>query len=184
MTDRERVRRSRFLSRHLRHAPHDLGLTLQEGGWVEVDNLLAACVAAGVPINREQLDLIVARCDKRRFAFDETGTRIRANQGHSVEVDLDLEPTPPPAVLYHGTARSNLASIQSQGLQRRARHHVHLSSTVDTARAVGARHGEPVVLEIDAARLAADGKLFYRSENGVWLVDDVPPDYLRVLPDE
>jgi len=183
MTDRERVRSSKFLSRHLRHAPADLGLTLQEGGWVEVDALLAACAAAGVPISRDQLDLIVSRCDKKRFAFNEAGTRIRANQGHSTEVDLQLEPATPPAVLYHGTARHNLASIQATGLQRRARHHVHLSGTIATARAVGARHGEPVVLEIDAARLAADGKLFYRSENGVWLVDDVPPDYLRVLPD-
>jgi putative RNA 2'-phosphotransferase len=183
MNDRERVRLSKFLSRHLRHAPQDIGLTLQEGGWVGVEELLVACATARVAITREQLNLIVAQCEKQRFAFDDTGTRIRANQGHSVEVDLQLEPATPPAVLYHGTARRNLTAILAEGLQKMARHHVHLSGTIATARTVGARHGSPVVLEVDAARLAADGHTFYRSQNGVWLVDEVPPAYLRILED-
>jgi putative RNA 2'-phosphotransferase len=184
MNDRERIRLSKFLSRHLRHAPQDIGLTLQEGGWVGVEELLAACAGARVQITREQLNLIVSRCEKQRFSFDDSGTRIRANQGHSVEIDLQLEPATPPAVLYHGTGRKSLPSILEQGLQRMARHHVHLSVTMATARTVGARHGSPVVLVVDAARLAADGHVFYCSENGVWLVDEVPPAYLRVLTPE
>jgi putative RNA 2'-phosphotransferase len=184
MNDRERIRLSKYLSRHLRHAPEDLGLTLQEGGWVPVADLLAACADARVPISREQLNVIVARCEKQRFAFDDTGTRIRANQGHSVEVDLQLAPATPPDILYHGTATRNLDSILATGLQRMARHHVHLSGTIATARAVGGRHGTPVVLSVAAARLAADGHVFYCSENGVWLVDEVPPAYLRVLTPE
>lgn len=111
MNARERIRLSKFLSRHLRHAPEDIGLTLEEGGWVDVEDLLAACASARVHVTREQLNLVVARCEKQRFAFDDTGTRIRANQGHSVEVDLQLTPATPPDILYHGTATRNLASI-------------------------------------------------------------------------
>jgi putative RNA 2'-phosphotransferase len=173
------VRISKFLSKHLRHAPEALGLTLAPGGWVEVDALLVGCERKGLPITRDQLDEVVAENDKQRFSFDETGTRIRANQGHSTEVDLQLEPRTPPDVLYHGTAASALATIRRDGLKRMSRHHVHLSTTTPTAKSVGARHGKPAILVIDAAGMHAAGIPFYCSDNGVWLVDEVPPEYLR-----
>jgi putative RNA 2'-phosphotransferase len=184
MDHKDRVRLSKFLSRILRHAPEDLGLTLEPGGWVSIDALLAATPSAGVRITVEQLREIVATSDKQRFAFDEAGTRIRANQGHSVEVDLQLTPAEPPAELYHGTADHNVEAILRDGLRRMARHHVHLSPDTHTATKVGQRHGRPVILVVDAARMRADGHSFSSSANGVWLVDEVPPQYLRVLPTE
>ncbi len=119
--------------------------------------------------------------DKKRFAFDATGTLIRANQGHSVDIDLQLEPVEPPAVLYHGTGHGSADSIARQGLLRMSRHRVHLSPDPETARRVGARHGRPVIFTVDAAAMHQAGHLFCRSENGVWLVDHVPPEYLRRL---
>jgi putative RNA 2'-phosphotransferase len=173
--ERRQVRTSKFLSRHLRHQPERLGLTLQPGGWVEVDELLRA---AG--LTRAELEEVVARNDKRRFSFDAGGARVRANQGHSVPVDLALEPRTPPDVLFHGTARRHLDAILRDGLRRGRRHHVHLSSDPVTARRVGARHGEPVVLTIDAAGMAAAGHVFLRSDNGVWLTEAVPARYLAL----
>jgi putative RNA 2'-phosphotransferase len=178
----ELVRKSRFLSKHLRHRPQALGLTLAPGGWVEVEVLLAACAARGVAIDRATLELIVRENDKSRFSFDEEGRRIRANQGHSTPVDLQLEPRVPPAVLYHGTAESIVPAILREGLRRMSRHHVHLSVEVETARKVGGRHGRPVVLAVDAAALHAAGHVFFCSENGVWLVEAVPAAFLRPLP--
>jgi putative RNA 2'-phosphotransferase len=171
---------SKFLSRHLRHAPADLGLSLEPGGWVAVAELLAACHRAGTPLTRPELEEVVSKNDKQRFAFDETGFRIRANQGHSVEVDLQLEPATPPDVLYHGTATTAVPTILADGLRRMRRHHVHLSPTIATAYKVGSRHGQPVVLFVDAAAMDNDGFTFYRSANDVWLVDAVPPRYLRL----
>lgn len=175
---RERVRISKFLSYHLRHDPAGLGLQLAPGGWVEVEALLAACARKGVRVTRAQLAEVVATSDKQRFAFDASGQRLRANQGHSVEVDLELRPVEPPARLYHGTGESSVAAILREGLLRMERHHVHLSGDEDTARKVGGRHGRPAVLVVDAAAMQADGVVFYRAENGVWLVDHVPPRYL------
>lgn len=181
MDDKRRVKVSKFLSKHLRHAPADIGLTLEPGGWVRVTDLLAACASRGVSLTRADLQEIVATSDKQRFAFDPAGERVRANQGHSVEVDLQLEPVPPPDVLYHGTGAGSVDAILGEGLDRRARHHVHLSADVPTATRVGARHGKPVVLVVDAAAMHRDGHLFYRSANGVWLTDAVPAQYLRRL---
>lgn len=178
MDPKRLVKVSKYLSRHLRHEPERLSLELGPGGWVEVDALLAACAAHSLAVTREELQEVVARNDKRRFSFDPTGTRIRANQGHSVDVDLGLEPAEPPAVLYHGTARARLDAILAEGLRRMGRHHVHLSADADTATRVGARHGKPVVLEVAAAHMAADGHRFFLSDNGVWLTDAVPPHYL------
>ncbi len=175
------VKVSKYLSLHLRHQPERLGLQLAAGGWVPVDALLEACARHRFPVSREELEEVVARSDKKRFAFDETGTRIRANQGHSVEVDLQLEPVTPPATLYHGTPERSVASILETGLHKMARHHVHLSGDVPTATAVGARRGQPVILAVDAAALHRAGFTFYRSANGVWLTDHVPPQYLRRL---
>ena len=170
---------SRKLSLHLRHAPEQLGITLQPGGWVPVDELLKALARHGFQVSRDDLDQVVRTNDKQRFAFDETGTRIRANQGHSVPVELGLPVTQPPAVLYHGTVEKFLPSIFKAGLKPMRRHHVHLSATVDTATKVGVRRGPPVVLLVDAARMAADGHEFRVTANGVWLADHVPVRYLR-----
>jgi putative RNA 2'-phosphotransferase len=182
MDESRLVKISKFLSRHLRHQPERLGLELQSGGWVAVDTLLRACARHNFPVSRAELDEVVARNDKQRFGFDPTGTLIRAHQGHSVAVDLQLEPAEPPAVLFHGTADRNLAAILRDGLIPMRRHHVHLSPDRETARRVGARHGRPVVLEVDAAAMRAAGMVFRRSDNGVWLVDRVPPRFLRQAP--
>lgn len=172
------VKISRYLSKHLRHQPERLGLTPEPGGWVGVDELLAACARNGMRISRAQLDEVVAENDKKRFSFDEAGAKIRANQGHSVEVDLQLEPAIPPDVLYHGTGHQTADAIREGGLVKMRRHHVHLSRDVETATRVGARHGRPVVFAVDAKAMQADGYVFYVSDNGVWLVDEVPPRYL------
>jgi putative RNA 2'-phosphotransferase len=181
MDARNATRLSKFLSLHLRHKPAAIGLHLQEGGWVGVEELLTACAAHGVSLSREELNELVAGSDKQRFAFDASGRRIRAQQGHSVAVDLQLTPAQPPAVLYHGTAPAALPAIRQGGLQKMSRHHVHLSPDEETARRVGARRGRPVILTIDAAGLHAVGGIFYESGNGVWLVDAVPPQYLSGL---
>ena len=180
MNDKRFKTVSKFLSLHLRHEPEGLGLTLEPGGWVPIDALLAGAQKKGFPITRKELARVVADSDKQRFAIDESGLRIRANQGHSVEVDLQLDPAEPPAELFHGTGSTSVDGILATGLERRARHHVHLSPDTATAMKVGQRHGRPVVLVIDAAKMRADEHTFFCSANGVWLVDEVPPQYLRL----
>jgi len=179
--ERRLVRVSKYLAKHLRHAPERIGLRLDAQGWVGVDELLAACARHGFRLSRAELDEVVARNDKRRYAFDPTRTLIRASQGHTVDVDLGLAPQAPPERLFHGTARSVLDRVLADGLRPMRRHHVHLSLDEPTARRVGARHGVPVVLEVAAGRMWADGHAFVVSANGVWLTDAVPPAYLRVL---
>ncbi len=176
MDSRDVVRRSKRLSYVLRHAPASAGLTLDAAGWADVDALLAA-----LGWTRAELERVVATNDKRRFALDESGTRIRASQGHSVAVDLGYAAQTPPQVLFHGTAERNLPVILAEGLRPGRRHAVHLSPDDVTARRVGARHGRPVVLRVDAEGMARDGAVFTRSANGVWLVDAVPPRYLRAV---
>lgn len=174
------VNTSKLLSYVLRHRPDSIGLQLDANGWANVDVLLARLAAHGKPVARDLLERVVADNDKQRFAFDAGRTRIRASQGHSIDVELGLVPIEPPDVLYHGTASRFLKSILATGLHAGSRRHVHLSGDVDTARRVGARHGFPVVLRIDTARMRADGLPFYRSDNGVWLAGPVAPRYLRV----
>ena len=176
--DRRLITVSKFLSKHLRHAPEDLGLTLQPGGWVPVDDLLAASARIGFPITYDELVECVETSDKKRFSFDETSDLIRANQGHSVEVDLQLEEKTPPDVLFHGTVERFLASIMAEGLNKGKRHHVHLSRDVETARKVGARRGKPIILQVDAAKMYEQGFKFFLSVNGVWLTDSVPANFL------
>ncbi|MEU0794923.1 RNA 2'-phosphotransferase [Amycolatopsis sp. NPDC005961] len=173
MNEKELIRISKRMSLHLRHNPAAAGLTLSPDGWVEVDALLRA-----LKITREQLDEVVETNNKRRFAFDETGARIRASQGHSVSVDLGLADAQPPDVLYHGTVAKFLDAILREGLRPMNRHAVHLSETVDTARTVGARRGKPVILRVDAAAMSETGHAFQVSANGVWLTASVPPKYL------
>ena len=175
---------SRFLSKVLRHAPESVGLTLDDGGWAEVDALLAAARNAGVALDRETLARVVGENDKQRFAMSEDGLRIRASQGHSVPVALGLDARTPPDVLYHGTADRNVESIRRDGLHAGRRTHVHLSLDEQTAVAVGRRHGIPVVLTVLAGRMHAAGHAFYRSENGVWLTDAVPPAHIRFPGDD
>jgi putative RNA 2'-phosphotransferase len=175
------VKVSKYLSRHLRHNPERLGLRLEPGGWVDVDDLLAACARHGFALSRAELDEVVGRNDKRRFSFDMSGRRLRANQGHSVPVDLQLAPAVPPSTLFHGTHGSAVDAVLSVGLQPMGRHHVHLSTTVAAARRVGARRGRPVVLAVDAAAMSAAGHAFWVTDNDVWLVDVVPPGFLTVL---
>jgi len=172
------VRASKFLSLVLRHDPGRIGIVLDDAGWTDVAALLAACAQHGVSLTRADLTEIVATSDKQRFALSPDGERIRANQGHSVEVDLQLAPAEPPATLFHGTVDSAIASIRAEGLVRGQRHHVHLSSDIATATRVGGRRGKPVVLTIRAGQMAAAGHVFYCSANGVWLVDHVPPEFI------
>ncbi|MEU4653564.1 RNA 2'-phosphotransferase [Streptomyces sp. NPDC023723] len=175
--DRRTVKVSKYLSKHLRHQPERIGLTLDESGWVEIEALLAAVAAHGFPLSRQELDHVVATNDKRRFAVE--GTRIRASQGHSVDVDLGLPPATPPPYLYHGTVARHLDAIRAEGLRPMNRHAVHLSPDRETATRVGARRGRPVVLPVDAAAMHRDGHVFQVSANGVWLTPAVPPEYLR-----
>ncbi|MEU5112182.1 RNA 2'-phosphotransferase [Streptomyces longwoodensis] len=177
MDDRRTVKVSKYLSKHLRHQPERIGLVLDEGGWVEIDALIAAAAAHGFPFTREELDHVVAANDKQRFAVD--STRIRASQGHSVDVDLGLPPATPPPYLYHGTVARFLDAIRAEGLRPMNRHDVHLSADRETATRVGARRGRPVVLAVDAGAMHRDGHVFHVSANGVWLTRAVPPQYLR-----
>jgi putative RNA 2'-phosphotransferase len=181
MNDNRLIKISKYLSKHLRHTPEQIGLNLASGGWVAIDDLLAACAAHRFTISRADLEVVVASNDKQRFSFDETKTRIRANQGHSVDVDLQLEPQVPPDRLYHGTGKTSVPAIQQSGLLKMSRHHVHLSTNQTTARNVGMRHGRPVVFAIDTLAMRHAGFTFYCSANGVWLVDAVPPQYLTLM---
>jgi putative RNA 2'-phosphotransferase len=178
ITEKETIRTSKFLSLVLRHEPERVGLKLGEAGWIEVKELLQAVNQHGTPLTLDQLKHVVATSDKKRFAFSDDGLRIRASQGHSVEVDLQYEPQTPPDLLYHGTATRFLDSIRKDGLKRMERHHVHLSAGTNVTLQVGARHGKPVLLTIRAGEMTRAGHVFFRSANGVWLVDHVPAQFI------
>lgn len=175
---RDLVKDSKFLSLILRHKPETIGIRLDDSGWVEIDNLLEALARHKRPLTREKLMEIVATNDKKRFAISADGKRIRASQGHSLDIALGYAPCVPPAVLYHGTASRFRQSIEDRGLLKGDRHHVHMTASVDTARAVGSRHGKPVILSIDAGAMHRDGYEFFLSDNGVWLTDHVPASYI------
>jgi putative RNA 2'-phosphotransferase len=171
--------RSKFLSLVLRHQPSKIGLVLDDAGWVDVDVLLAACAAHGTPLTRDELAAIIADNDKQRFALSDDGRRIRASQGHTVDVDLGYTPSTPPETLFHGTVAAALDAIRKTGLQKMQRHAVHLSPDATTATAVGGRRGKPIILRVRAAAMHADGFAFQVSANGVWLTDHVPPQYIE-----
>ena len=172
------LKSSKLMSLLLRHKPELGGLTLDPAGWAHVDALLGAMAAKGHRLTRDDLNDLVAHNSKKRFAFDEGGTRIRAVQGHSIDVDLGYESTVPPDELFHGTVARFLPSIRSQGLRPQSRTHVHLSGDTAAAAIVGKRRGEPVILTIDSAAMHGDGHLFYLADNGVWLTASVPADYI------
>lgn len=172
------IKASRFLCLVLRHKPEAAGIRLDEHGWANVEELLAG-VAPRYPLTREQLEEIVRTDDKQRYSFSEDKTMIRANQGHSIPVDVELERVQPPEFLWHGTGEKYTDSIDVQGLLPKSRLYVHLSGDEETAVAVGRRHGKPVVYRVAAARMAEDGFAIYRSKNGIWLTKRVPPEYLE-----
>lgn len=169
---------SKFLSLVLRHKPEILTLTLDEGGWADVEELINKSQLKGVDVSLEKLRNVVETNDKRRFSFSEDLKKIRANQGHSLKVNLGLTAKVPPEILFHGTAVQNIDSIKLKGIMKGNRHHVHLSADVGTAKTVGARYGKPVVLKINAEQMQSDGFVFYQSENGVWLTEHVPNRYI------
>lgn len=170
--------RSKLLSYILRHHPEEFDVTVDAAGWTNVEHLLAAISRLRAPMTRSELDEIVRNNDKSRFAFSEDGTRIRAVQGHSLDVDFEYPPAMPPELLFHGTPEANVASIREQGLDRGSRHHVHLSGHPATAKQVGARRGRAVVLTIRSKQMAGAGHDFFRSPNGVWLTSHVPPTFI------
>ena len=179
MSPEQTTRLSKFLSLVLRHQPETAHITLDSAGWTGVEELLSGCAQARRSITRDQLQHIVDTNSKKRFEFSADGRRIRASQGHSVEVELAYEPMLPPEVLYHGTATRFLDSIREQGLLKGQRHHVHLSAETKVTMQVGARHGKPALLTIRASAMSAAGHIFYCSTNGVWLVEHVPPDFIQ-----
>ena len=172
------VKTSKFLSLILRHKPETIGLTLDAQGWANVNTLIDLARQNGRQINRSILERVVADNDKKRFTFNEDKTKIRASQGHSINIDLALTPQQPPEHLYHGTASRFLNSIYRQGLLKQNRHHVHLSADRNTAIKVGKRHGKPVILTIAAAKMYRDGFQFFLSKNDVWLSDRIPVEYI------
>ena len=172
---------SKRLSYVLRHHPGSIGLTLDDAGWVSTAALLSALAADNFQVSRDELRDVVVTSDKQRFAIDDEQDRIRANQGHSVQVDLGLAPKQPPATLFHGTIERFLPSIMRDGLLPQSRLFVHLSGDLETAAKVGARHGKPLILGMPAAAMAADGSTFFQAANGVWLIDRVPPERLRIF---
>ncbi|MEU8824843.1 RNA 2'-phosphotransferase [Streptomyces sp. NPDC048636] len=177
MNPQRSVRLSKYLARHLRHAPERIGITLDAQGWVSVEELMAAAAHHGFPFSRAELEAVVADNDKQRYTIE--ADRIRANQGHSVPVDLALPPAVPPAFLFHGTGARNVSVIRREGLRPMTRHAVHLSPDRATATRVGARRGTPVVLTVDAAAMHRAGHGFQVSANGVWLTAAVPTAFLR-----
>jgi len=180
MNTKRIARASRKMSLVLRHKPETIGLTLDKNGWAEVSHLLKCLTATGTPLTREELEIVVSENNKKRFAFSPDGRKIRASQGHSIDVDLGLEAIEPPPRLFHGTAWSSVEAILNTGLEPRSRRHVHLSLDQATATQVGARHGKPVILVVDAAAMHAAGHKFYRSANDVWLSDGVPRAFLTL----
>jgi putative RNA 2'-phosphotransferase len=176
--DRELVRLSKFLSLVLRHRPEAIGIELDRAGWVEIETLLTQCDKRGRRISRSLLEEVVRTNNKHRFAISDDGSLIRASQGHSIAVHLGYEPRVPPEVLYHGTVSGRLKAIQSQGLRKMKRHHVHLSADATTASDVGGRRGIAVVLSVQSRMMHCAGHVFYLSENGVWLTEHVPAAYL------
>jgi len=178
---KELIRKSKLISLVLRHDPGAIGIGLDVNGWAIVADLLQKAASAGIKITYEELLEIVATNEKKRFDLDTERGRIRANQGHSIEVDVEIPEAFPPAELYHGTTMRNVDSILSQGLLKQGRQHVHLSQDISTARTVGSRHGAPVVFLVSSGNMSRKGYKFYLSKNGVWLTDKVPPEYLVTL---
>jgi putative RNA 2'-phosphotransferase len=180
MNKNQTKRISKFLSLILRHRPETVGLVLDESGWVDVEELLSALGKHSRPLDRAKLEFVVANNDKQRFSFSPDGLRIRANQGHSLDVELGYAATTPPDVLFHGAPSQVLDSIFREGLKKMKRHHVHLHTDKSTCRAVALRRGRAVLLTVDAAQMHDQNFEFFQSQNGVWLTDHVPPEFFSI----
>lgn len=180
MNEKHNKQISKFLSLVLRHQPEIICLNLDENGWADVEELQEKCANNNIHFTLEELDDLVETNDKKRFIFNEDQTKIRANQGHSIAIDLALKPQQPPEFLYHGTAENNVDSILEKGIEKRSRQHVHLSSDKENATKVGMRHGKPVILTILTGKMSEDGIIFYLSENNVWLTDFIDPKYILI----
>lgn len=178
MNEKEKTKTSKFLSLVLRHDPAAIGLRLDENGWADVNELISKSAGNGRSFSSQDLKEVVVSNDKQRFSFNGDGTKIRANQGHSIEVELQLDAKEPPDLLYHGTVDRFLTDIRLGGLKKMSRQHVHLSQDKETAERVGNRRGTAVILVVRSAEMKKDGFLFYLSANGVWLTDHVPADYI------
>ena len=174
------VKLSKRISKALRHKPKSLGLSLDEHGWARVDDLIAG-LSETTPFNMEMLEYIVEENNKKRFSFNEDKTLIRANQGHTILVDVELPIVTPPDILYHGTGEKYVGIIKEEGLKPMDRLYVHISPDIETAVSVGSRHGKPHIFQVLSGKMHEDGYIFYRSVNGVWLTDKVPPQYLQDL---
>ncbi|NME72585.1 RNA 2'-phosphotransferase [Flammeovirga aprica] len=179
MNDKQLKSIGKFLSLILRHRPETIHIHLDENGWTDVEILIQQMNKFHKPITFEELKYLVENNNKKRYSFNEDKTKIRANQGHSVNVDLNLNAVTPPDLLYHGTADKYLSNILEEGLKKKQRHHVHLSLDIETATNVGRRHGKLVIFEVDATRMHKDGLQFFKSDNDVWLTDEVPVGYLK-----
>lgn len=175
-TDKKRI--GKFLSLVLRHSPQTIGIELDEQGWANVKELIEKCKKHRYHFSMEDLIEIVETNDKKRYSFNEKRNRIRANQGHSIDINLELSPVEPPEYLYHGTATRFLPSIREKGILKGNRQRVHLSSDKDTAENVGSRHGKPAILTIMSGEMYENGILFYCSDNGVWLTDYIDTKYI------
>lgn len=171
---------SRFISLILRHKPETIGITLDEHGWANVKDLIEG-IKKTRPFDMDMLEEIVRTDNKQRYSFNEDKTLIRANQGHSIPVDVELKKAVPPDILYHGTGEKYVSSIDKEGLLPKSRLYVYLSKDEDTAVNVGKRHGKPVVYKVDARKMQEDGFEFFLSVNGVWLTNEVPVKYIFKL---
>ena len=179
---RDPVKTGKFLSLILRHQPETIGIQLDEHGWADVDELIQGVNQTGKYfLDREFLDEIVETNNKKRYSYNEDKTKIRANQGHSVSVDVELKETEPPEYLYHGTAERFADSIRNEGLKPMSRLYVHLSKDKETALNVGKRHGKPHIFRVQSGEMFRQGYRFYLSVNGVWLTANVPPKFLEEI---
>ncbi|HKO82373.1 MAG TPA: RNA 2'-phosphotransferase [Chitinophagaceae bacterium] len=178
ISDKQLTHISKFLSLVLRHQPETIDIQLDQNGWADIDELLEKANNYGIKLDREILNHIVATNSKKRFSFNDTLDKIRASQGHSVEIKLGYTNQKPPEILFHGTGKKSVQSILNSGLEKRSRQHVHLSSDIETAIKVGQRHGKPFVFKVLAEQMYKDNFQFFISDNGVWLTDNVPTKYL------
>jgi putative RNA 2'-phosphotransferase len=179
----ELIKISKFLSLILRHKPESIGVSMSPHGWVKIDELIRAAQKHRIHLTKKLIDEVIKTNDKQRFTYSSDGESIRANQGHSVNIELELQPSTPPDTLYHGTAIRFMKEIRKTGLLKMNRQYVHLSLKKTTAYDVGKRQGKPIILTIDAQTMNQDGYEFYLSKNGVWLTKHVPSQYLSTEPE-